>query len=218
MAGAVLYRKGRHWSRQSNVTEVSASTNQELIRAFRRFTNYRINESNLTLLLQAVLWARHHHLHATRVPLPTRLDSERQLAAMLKLNDAQLEKAIEDCDTGTRVAISEAENSLPEIKWVITHCEIDTLTIQILAPESVRDAVRLALSNIQEQKAKRGRKEKAYQLELARACLKVWQEYWQPKTPKRLDFCRVAFTAAGMHLGDKNLERRLSEAQKGRIK
>ena len=218
MAGTVLYRKGRHWSRQSNATEVSASTNQELIRAFHRFTNYRISESNLMQLLRAVAWARHYHLHATSVPLPTRLDSKRQLDAMLKLDDAQLQKAIEDCDTGTRAAISEAENALPEIKWVETHSETDSLTIQILAPESVRDAIRLALSKIQKQTTKRGRKEKPYQLDLARACLKVWREYYQPKTPKRLDFCREAFDAAGMHLGDKSLEALLSEAGKGRIK
>lgn len=169
-------------------------------------------------LLQEVVWARHHHLHATSVPLPTRFDSERQLDAMLKLDDAQLQKAIEDCDTGTRAAISEAENALPEIKWVTTHSEIDTLTIQILAPESVRDAIRLARSKIQKQTTKRGRKEKPYQLDLARACLKVWREYSQPKTPKRLDFCREAFDAAGIHLGDKRLEALLSKAVKGRIK
>lgn len=102
MAGAVLYKKGRHWSRHSNVTKISASTNQELIRAFHRLTNYQINESNLLQLLRAVAWARHHHLHATSAPLPTRLDSNRQLAAMLKLDDAQLQKAIEDCDTVNR--------------------------------------------------------------------------------------------------------------------
>ncbi|WP_447801915.1 hypothetical protein [Pseudomonas serbica] len=137
---------------------------------------------------------------------------------MLKLDDAQLQKAIEDCDTGTRAAISEAENALPEIKWVETHSETDSLTIQTLAPESVRDAIRLAHSKIQKQTTKRGRKEKPYQIDLARACLNVWREYCQPKTPRRLDFCRKAFDAAGMHLGDKSLEALLSEAGKGRIK
>ena len=218
MAGAALYKKGRHWSRQSNVTKISASTNQKLIRAFRRFTNYRISESNVMQLLREVAWAHHFHIHATSVPLPTRPDAKRQLAAMLKLDDAQLQKAIEDCDTVTRAAISKAENSLPEIKWVNTYSEIDSLLIQIPAPETIRDSILLALTMIQTKTITRGPKKKSYKLELAQACLKVWGQYCKPKTPRRLDFCRAAFDAAGMPSGDKSLEALLSKAGKGRIK
>ena len=218
MAGSVLYKKGRHWSRDSGVTEGPEDGYRELIRTAHRLTNYQISESNLTQLVSAIAYAGHQHRLATRLILPTRYDSERQLSAMLKLNDAELETALKDCDTATRTAIGEAENSLPEIKWITVPSETDSLTVQIYSPESRRDAIRLALSNIKTQTNKRGRKEKPHQLDLARSCLRVWQEYCPPRTTRILEFLRVAFDAAGMPLGDKSLEALLSRVRKGRIK
>ncbi|MCS4251019.1 hypothetical protein [Pseudomonas sp. BIGb0164] len=218
MAGTVLYKKGPHWTRYSGITNGPDNGYRKFIRAAHHLTKYQISESNLMQLVRAIAWARHHHLLATTRTLPKPVDSERQLASMLKLDDARLEKALEDCDAATRAAIAEAENALPDIKWMTTDSEIDTLTIQTPAFENVRDAIHLALSNTKKQKNQRGRKAKPYQLDLSRACLKVWQEHCEPKTAKRLDFCREAFDAAGMPLGDKSLEALLSEAKRGRIK
>lgn len=217
MAGSVLYKDGRHWSRHS-VTEIKANTNARLIRSLHLLTDYRVRESNLTELLRAVAWAGHHHHQATRCILPTKPDSVRQLKAMLKLRGAELEKAIENCDRATRHAIAEAENSLPQITWVNTHSEVDGLVIQVLSPESIRDSISLALSNIESRTMSRGPKEKPYQLGLIYACLKVWHEHFPPKASRCLDFCRAVFDAAGIPLGDKSLEALLTKARKGRIK
>lgn len=216
MAGSVLYRDGRHWSRHFE-TEVKANTNASLIRNLHLLTNYRITESNLTELLRAVAWAGHHHHQATRCVLPTKPDSVRQLKAMLKLKGTELAQAIQDCDRTTRNAIAEAENALPQVTWVDTQSEIDGLTIQSLSPESIRDSIILALSNIESRKVSRGPKEKQYQLGLMHSCLKVWHEHFQPKTPRCLDFCRAVFDAAGISLGDKSLEALLTKSRKGRI-
>jgi len=137
---------------------------------------------------------------------------------MLKLNGTELAQAIEDCDRTTRIAIAEAENSLPQVTWVNTHREIDGLVIQAMSPESIRDSIILALSNIESRTMPRGPKEKPYQLALMRTSLKVWQEHFPPKTPRRLDFCRAIFDAAGISLGDKSLEALLTKSGKGRIK
>lgn len=217
MAGSVLYKDGRHWSRHS-VSEIKANTNARLIRSLHLLTGYRVRESNLTELLRAVAWAGHHHRNATRCVLPTKPDSVRQLKAMLKLRGSELEKAIEDCDRATRNAIAEAENSLPIITWVNTHSEIDGLVRQALSPESIHDSISLALSNVESRTSPRGPKEKPYQLGLIYACLKVWQEHFPTKVPGCLDFCRAVFDAAGISLGDKSLEALLTKARKGRIK
>lgn len=216
MAGSVLYRDGRHWSRHFK-TEVKANTNTGLIRSLHLLTNYRITESNLTELLRAVAWAGHHHHKATRCVLPTKPDSVRQLKTLLKLRGTDLAQAIEHCDRTTRIAIAEAENALPQVTWVNTPSEIDGLAIQALSPESIRDSIILALSIIESRKMSRGPKEKPYQLRLMHACLRVWEEHFPPKAPKCLNFCQAVFDAAGISLGTKSLEALLTKARKGRI-
>jgi len=137
---------------------------------------------------------------------------------MLTLKGTELAQAIEDCDRTTRIAIAEAENSLPQVTWINTQREIDGLVIQALSQESIRDSIVLALSNIESRTMPRGPKEKPYQLGLMHACLRVWKEHFPPKTPRCLNFCQAVFDAAGIFLGDKSLEALLTKARKGRIK
>lgn len=123
-------------------------------------------------------------------------DVERQLKAMLKLDDAGLSKAIEDCDTRTYAAIEAAEDAI----WHTPEA------VHMTAAPAPRRVIGIALANEQAQDAKRGRKEKTYQLELARTCCEVWGEHKPAGARGRPAFIRTVFEAAGMPLSDKRLE------------
>jgi len=172
-------------------------------------------------LLNAVAIARHDRQEALRRQV-SQEDCKRQLKAMLKLGDTNLAKAIENCDTKTRAAISAAENAIwltPEAKWVDGP---DPMSSMQMAPETVRRCVGMALSSVRSSSAKRGRKEKPYQRNLARAC----HDYWSACRPKgasgRVAFARAVFEAADWRNDkdgpgeapddSKNIERLLSEA------
>ncbi len=150
-------------------------------------------------------------------------DCKRQLKAMLKMDDAALTRAIEDCDTTTRAAISAAENAIwmtPEARWVPSD-DPDAGT-QMLSPETVRRSVAVALDIVKAAKAKRGRPELTYQHDLARACLAYWAACQPRGAPGRLEFVRAVFEAADWRNdkglpglapeNDKNLERLMSKA------
>ncbi|WP_273229120.1 hypothetical protein [Pseudomonas kuykendallii] len=211
MAGVNWLKKGRHWSRKGALSSTPAQVNASLIRELWRTSDHAISrtstieERNLRAhqlqsmrlqLLRAVAIARHAQQEASRRQV-TLSDSKRQLKAMVKLDDENLAKAIEDCDAKTRAAISEAQNAIwltPEAKWV--NDPESTSTWQILAPETVRRSVEVALLNAHASTAKSGRKKKPYQLYLAHACL----EYWSACRPKgasgRVEFTRAVFAAA----------------------
>lgn len=220
MAGLIWFKKGRHWTRLPGLTEMSAETNAELISDFLRLTDYQIKKRGLWRMLHAVALACHHNQEATR-RAATSKDAEAQLKAMLKLDDASLAKAIEDCDTGTLAAISAAQNAMhfdPETKWVACNDHyIPGAEVPVLDPDSVRRSVKAALANVQMQKGRPGRKEKPYQGELARACVEVWRECRQPMSRGRVEFARAAFEAAGMCLGDKQLETLLAKVKLKRV-
>lgn len=158
--------------RRSN-TEADSKT--QLIRIIRRLTDFRISDHNLQRLLTAVTWARLHHSEIS-FRRATPKDAERQLKAMLELDDNALAKAIDDCDAGTRGAISAAQNTMhldPDTKWIACR-EADCIPgLEILAPESIRHSVSNALANVKMQKAKIGPKEKPYQIDLAKTCLAI---------------------------------------------
>lgn len=236
MAGVNWLRKGRHWSRKGARSSTPTQVNARLIRELWQIPDHAISrkstieERNLRShqlqtmrlqLLRAVAIARHVQQEASRRQV-TLSDSKRQLKAMLKLDDASLAQAIEDCDSNTRVAISEAQNAIwltPEAKWVDDPESASGW--QILAPETVRRSVEVALLNAHSSTAKSGRKKKPYQLYLAHACL----EYWSACRPKgasgRVEFTRAVFAAADWRNDkarrfkipedSKNIERMLSK-------
>lgn len=239
MAGVNWLKKGRHWSRQESRASTPAEVNARLILMLWRLPDHAISRENTMeerrqrsqqlqamrlQLLTAVAIARHDRQEASRRQV-TQADRKRQLKAMLKLDDVGLAKAIEDCDSSTREAISEALNAIsltPEAKWVSSEDPYAMSGMQILAPESVRRSVEIALVNVQLSTAKPGRRAKPYQRALARAC----HEYWSACRPKgasgRVAFTRVVFEAADWRNDkggpietpedSKNLERLLSEA------
>lgn len=239
MAGVNWLKKGRHWSRRGSRANTPAEVNARLILMLwrlpdstisrestleeRRLRSHRLQAMRLQLLT-AVAVARHDRQEASHRQV-TQADRKRQLTAMLKLDDAELAKAIDDCDSSTRSAISVALNAVSlttEAKWVSPEDPYAMSGMQILAPESVRRSVEMALANVQLSTARRGRKAKLYQRDLARAC----HEYWSACRPKKASG-RVAFTRAVFDATDwrndkggpvetpedtKNLERLLSEA------
>ncbi|KFJ92623.1 hypothetical protein JF55_05855 [Pseudomonas sp. 1-7] len=223
MAGITWFRRGKHWTRLPTRAELPAETGAALIRALCRLAERPISDSS-TLedrrnrerqlhamrlqLLNAVVMARHYRQEAA-APAATPKDTERQLKAMLKLGDTGLAKAVEDCDARTHAAIEAAKNAIwltPKAKWVPSDDPDAMLGTNVLAPETIRRAVEIALAKEQAQDTKRGPKEKAYQLELARACCEVWSEHKPAGAHGRPAFIRTAFEAAGMPLSDKSLE------------
>ncbi|TBW33329.1 hypothetical protein E0E54_16855 [Azotobacter chroococcum] len=168
--------------------------------------------------------ARHDQQEAARRQV-TMADCRRQLRAMLKLDDADLAKAIEDCDTTTLAVINAAQGAIwmtPEARWVPSDDPDAMPGMQVLAPETVRRSVGIALATIQSSKAKRGRKDKPYQHDLACACLAYWSACRSKGAPGRLEFVRAVFEAADWRHdkglpglapeNSKNLERLLSKA------
>ncbi|MGS0941471.1 hypothetical protein ACVA51_13065 [Pseudomonas luteola] len=236
MAGVNWLKKGCHWSRQGSKATTPAEVNARLIGMLCRLPDKEItNKSSLEdkirrdtelqvmrlKLLKAVAIARHDQQEARRRQT-NKTDCKRQLQAMLKLDDASLAKAIEDCDTYTRAAISAAQNAIwltPEAKWVSSE---EMPGMQILAPETVRRSVEIALANARSSVSKRGRKEKPYQQDLARACLRYWSACQPQGASGRVEFTRAVFEAAESRNDNrepgnapensKNLERLLSEA------
>lgn len=239
MAGVIWFKQGKHWSRSPVPTEISADINAKLIRALCRLPDRRMsNTSHLHTrkgirqvsamhwrLLDAVAMAHHWHQVAT-TRTATRKDAERQLKAMLQLDDAGMAKAIDDCDTGTRAAISKAQNAIdqtPEARWIQSDDPNAMPGTLILAPETVRRSIAIAFSNVQAANAPRGRKEKPYQLDLAKTCHAFWSECQPKGAPGRLEFVRTLFEAADIHLGDKSIEALITKAMRscrksGRIK
>lgn len=222
MAGVNWFRKGQHRTRAPARAELSAEVNAKLIRELYRFTDYEISNDNLWRLIHSAAHASLCHQEATH-SVVTPKSTERQLSAMLKLSDTDLATALEDCDTNTLTAVNVAKNSLwltSKAKWVASNDPDAIPGTEVLAPETIRHAVEIALTSHQAQTAKRGRKEKPYRLWLARDCHEVWLAHCQPGTPGRLEFTRAVFDAAGIPLGDKSLESLLTKAaqKEGRIK
>lgn len=222
MAGVNWFKRGTHRTRSPAKAELSPEVSAELIRALCRLTDQEISNDNLWLLVHSAVYARLCHREATQTVVTPRA-TERQLRAMLKLSDTDLAKALEDCDTNTLAAINVAKNSLwltPEARWVASNDPDAIPGTEVLAPETIRHAIEIALTNHQAQVAKRGRKEKPYRLWLARNCHEVWLAHRQPGTPGRLEFTRAVFDAAGMPLSDKSLESLLAKAaqKQGQIK
>lgn len=175
-------------------------------------------------LLEAVAIARHDRQEAARRQA-NMADCKRQLKAMLKMDDAALTRAIEDCDTTTRAAISAAENAIwmtPEARWVPSDDPDARPGTQMLSPETVRRSVEIALATAQSSRAKCGRPGLTYQHDLARACLAYWAACQPRGAPGRLEFVRAVFEAADWRNdkglpglapeNDKNLERLMSKA------
>lgn len=217
MAGSLLYKNGKHWSRHP-VTDIPPHISLNLIKNLRALTKYQIRKSDLTELLREVAWAYHLNFQATRRKAPIKADSERQLKAMLKLDSYELEKAIEHCDRDTRIVIAQAENALPAPLWMDVPSEVEGLVLQTYAAEDVRAAIQLALDQLRSQPSSRGPKEKPYQRRLVSACLKIWHRYYPLKAPGCNVFVSMIFDAAGMPLGEKSIEALLTEVRRGRIK
>ncbi|RRW26498.1 hypothetical protein EGJ44_22160 [Ectopseudomonas oleovorans] len=189
----------------------------------RGMHEHRLQAMRLRLLV-AVATARHDRQEATRRQA-TKNDCRRQLRTMLKLGDVELAKAIENCDSGTRAAISAAQNAIwltPEAKWVPSDDPDAMSGAEMLAPETVRRSIEIALANVRSSTAKRGRKEKPYQQYLARACHEYWSACRPKGAPGRVEFTRAVFEAADWRNDkglpgkvpedSKNLERLLSKA------
>lgn len=239
MSGRNRLGRGKHWSRQRARSRVYAAVNARLIRALCQLTDHE--GSNDTSLddrrkregqLQAMRWrllfavarARHDQQEAGRRQ-PTMSDCRRQLRAMLKLDDATLARAVRDCDTATHAAIEAAKSAIwltSEAQWVPSDEPDATPGAQILAPETIRRSVEIALVNTQAKNAKRGRKEKPYQNYLAHACHKYWSACRPKGAPGRVDFAHAVFEAADWRKdkglsgfapeNDKNLQRLLRKA------
>lgn len=214
MAGVNWFRKGQHRTRAPAQAELPTEVNAKLIRELHRFTDYKISNDNLWRLIHSVVHAHLCHQEATQ-PVVTPKSTERQLSAMLKLSDTDLATALENCDTNTLTAVNVAKNSLwltSKAKWVASNDPDAIPGTEVLAPETIRHAVEIALTSHQAEAAKRGRKAKPYHLWLARNCYEVWLAHCHPRSPARLEFTRAVFVAAGIHLGDKGLERLLTKA------
>ncbi|MGE6994979.1 hypothetical protein ACQKIK_16460 [Pseudomonas sp. NPDC047961] len=176
-------------------------------------------------LLNAVAMARLYRQEAEGTAVEPR-DVQRQLKAMLKLDDAGLAKAIEDCDTRTHAAIEAAKNAIgptPEAKWIPCDDPYAPSGMQVLAPETIRRAVEIALADEQTHDGKCGPKEKDYQRALARTACEIWLEHKPDGGRGRPAFIRTVFEAAGMFLSEKSLEgitRQVDPAckKRGRIK
>ena len=158
--------------------------------------NRELQLDDMRLQLLDAVMAHRHSLDAAGHSVALR-DVKRQLKAMLKLDDAVLLKAIEDCDTRTYTAIEAAERAI----W---RTPADVYRMGALA--TTRRAIEIALANAQAQDAKRGPKEKDSQHELARTCCEVWSEHKPAGARGRPAFIRTVFEAAGMPLSDKRLE------------
>ena len=223
MAGINWFKRGRHRTRLPSCLEVSPDASAALVRALCRLSECGISDK-LSLeeqidrqrqlnamrwqLLNAAAMARLCRQEAEGTAVAPR-DVERQLKAMLKLDDAGLAKAIEDCDTRTHAAIEAAKNAIdrtPEAKWIPCDDPYAPSGMQVLAPETIRRAVEIALANVQVQDAKRGPKEKAYQLALARTACEVWLKHKPAGGRGRPAFIRTVFEAAGIPLSEKSLE------------
>lgn len=239
MSGLNRLKRGRHWSRMRSRARTPAAVNARLIRLLCRLPDHKppIDETleasskrrrelddMRVRLLEAVAMARHDRQEAARRQA-NMADCKRQLKAMLKMDDAGLARAIEDCDTTTRAAISAAENTImmtPEARWVPSDDPDAMPGTQMLSPETVRRSVAVALDIVKASKAKRGRPELTYQHNLARACLVYWSACQPEKAPGRTEFVRAVFEAAEWRNdkglsgftpeNGKNLERLMSKA------
>ncbi len=223
MSGLNRLKKGRHWSRMRSRARTPAAVNVRLIRLLWRLPDHttllddtleasekrrRQLDAMRLRLLEAVAMARHDRQEAARRQA-NMADCKRQLKAMLKMDDAALARAIEDCDTTTRAAISAAENTIwmtPEARRVPSDDPYATPGTQMLSPETVRRSVEIALATVQSSKAKSGRPEQSYQHDLARACLVYWAACQPKRAPGRLEFVRAVFEAADWR-NDKGMSR-----------
>lgn len=227
MAGVNWLKKGRHWSRLVSRARTPSEVNARLIRIIWQLPDKKIkNDGPLgdrtslddrrkrlhqlqgmrLRLLTAVAIARHDQQEAARRQV-AKEDCKRQLKAMLKLDDDGLAKAIDDCDTRTRAAIEAAKNAIsrtPEAKWIPCNDPYEPSGMQVLAPETFRRAVEIALSNALSSTDQPGRPVKNHQHDLARACHEYWSACRPKGVPGRVAFTRAVFAAANWR-NDKGL-------------
>lgn len=239
MAGVNWVKKGRHWSRLGARANTPGKVNARLLLVLFRLPDHAISRESTDeersqrrrqlqamrlQLINAVAIARHDRQEASRRQV-TQADSKRQLKAMLKLDDVELARAIEDCDRTTLRAINKGMNAIslsPESKWVLAEGPDAMPGMYVMAPESIRRSVEIALADVQCSKAKPGRKTKPYQRALARACHDYWSACQAKGASGRIAFARAVFEAAdwrndkkgsyGTPDDSKNLERLMSEA------
>lgn len=198
MPGKVLFKNGRHPTRQGFPFSYSysPSENLELLRTLNKALGAKLIYSDYLHLLFKIHSAKHEEKSIIYDNVVGR-NSKAQLRSMNRIkNDAELIEAVQNTDIKTFLMISEAQTDLITEKlfsggyFIDSEGERCTYTptldqythpgIKYYLPDGInglRDAVSLALQRCIDKKEKRGRREIKSRRFLAEEVWSIWKKY-----------------------------------------
>ncbi len=198
MPGKILFKEGRHPTRQVSdfKIEYSPSKNLELYKTLCKALGEKLIYSDYLYLLFEIHSAEHEEKKRINNNM-TRKNSLAQLKALTRIkDDDDLVRSVQNTDINTFLMISEAQTDLITEKLFSTgyfidsegeHCTytptLDQYThpgIKYYLPDGIsglRDAISLALKICDSNKEGRGRKKIKSRCPLAKAVWRIWKKY-----------------------------------------